>query len=474
MTELRGGFIDKNGVWVIEPKFESCRYSIGTFFNEGLANVGDGGEYGYIDKTGKFIIKPMFDEALPFRNGIARVRIGKWGIIDRTGKFVAQPIFDDMQHLSDGSDEFIPVKYKGKYGYIDKTGKFVIKPKFEYAYPFPFFNGSAFAKVRYKNKEVYIDKTGEIITRYDEIGGFRDGFISVKCGNKWGFITETENFIIEPKYDGAGSFHDGIANVKIGDKWGFIDKTGQFVIDPKFEDAKAFFEGMAVIECGSKYGYIDKTGNIVIEPKFEGASAFDDGIALVEYEGKYGLIDKTGKFIIEPRFDWLDDFHEGLAIAGLHDKCFFIDKTGKIIIGPVYTAHRFNEGLAYVTIKKESFKTPTTEPSPSYSEKQNISQTKLSSKSSSETSHGCYIATAVYGSYDCPEVWTLRRYRDNVLDSTWYGRLFIRTYYAISPTLVKWFGTTNWFKKLWSKPLDKLVASLKGKGVENTPYNDKY
>ncbi len=29
--------------------------------------------------------------------------------------------------------------------------------------------------------------------------------------------------------------------------------------------------------------------------------------------------------------------------------------------------------------------------------------------------NGCYIATCVYGSYDCPEVWTLRRFRDDVL-----------------------------------------------------------
>lgn len=28
--------------------------------------------------------------------------------------------------------------------------------------------------------------------------------------------------------------------------------------------------------------------------------------------------------------------------------------------------------------------------------------------SSNKDSEGCYIATAVYGSYDCPEVWTLR------------------------------------------------------------------
>ena len=42
---------------------------------------------------------------------------------------------------------------------------------------------------------------------------------------------------------------------------------------------------------------------------------------------------------------------------------------------------------------------------------------------------GCYVATAVYGSYDCPEVWTLRRYRDYSLAETWYGRAFIKLYY---------------------------------------------
>ena len=86
---------------------------------------------------------------------------------------------------------------------------------------------------------------------------------------------------------------------------------------------------------------------------------------------------------------------------------------------------------------------------------------------------GCYVATAVYGSYDCPEVWTLRRFRDNTLAATWYGRAFIHTYYAISPTLVKWFGKSKWFKNLWKPTLDRMVENLNGKGVENTPYNDR-
>ena len=96
---------------------------------------------------------------------------------------------------------------------------------------------------------------------------------------------------------------------------------------------------------------------------------------------------------------------------------------------------------------------------------------KLSAHQSPNT--GCYVATCVYGSYDCPQVWTLRRFRDDTLGATWYGRAFIRTYYAISPTLVKWFGKTTWFKHMWQGTLDKMVAKLNSDGVADTPYQDK-
>ena len=90
-----------------------------------------------------------------------------------------------------------------------------------------------------------------------------------------------------------------------------------------------------------------------------------------------------------------------------------------------------------------------------------------------KTKQGCYVATCVYGSYDCPQVWTLRRFRDYKLAETWYGRIFIKTYYAVSPTIVKLFGETKWFKKIWKEKLDKLVNRLQSEGIKDTPYNDK-
>ena len=86
---------------------------------------------------------------------------------------------------------------------------------------------------------------------------------------------------------------------------------------------------------------------------------------------------------------------------------------------------------------------------------------------------GCYIATAVYGSYDCPEVWTLRRFRDFSLGASWYGRVFIKLYYRISPTIVKYFGQTEFFQTFWRMKLDKCVKKLNNKGVSSKPYVDK-
>lgn len=92
--------------------------------------------------------------------------------------------------------------------------------------------------------------------------------------------------------------------------------------------------------------------------------------------------------------------------------------------------------------------------------------------SGSGSSGGCYVATAVYGSYDCPEVWVLRRFRDSMLMKTWYGRIFVQAYYRISPFLVDRFGNMLWFQRFWKGKLDRLIVYLQMKGLEDSPYED--
>lgn len=98
---------------------------------------------------------------------------------------------------------------------------------------------------------------------------------------------------------------------------------------------------------------------------------------------------------------------------------------------------------------------------------------KTNEPPSENKSGGCYIATSVYGSYDCPEVWTLRRFRDNILENHVLGRLFIKLYYFTSPTLVKYFGHKKLFKKTFKPILDKFVQKLNTNGIESNFYRDK-
>jgi len=90
----------------------------------------------------------------------------------------------------------------------------------------------------------------------------------------------------------------------------------------------------------------------------------------------------------------------------------------------------------------------------------------------SSNSGCCYVATCVYGSYDCPEVWTLRRFRDNSLNSSWFGKRFIQIYYAIGPKIVKLLGNKKWFNLIGKSVLDRFVTKLWNNGVDNSPYYD--
>ena len=76
---------------------------------------------------------------------------------------------------------------------------------------------------------------------------------------------------------------------------------------------------------------------------------------------------------------------------------------------------------------------------------------------------GCYIATAVYGSYSAPQVMVLRRFRDNTLQNTALGRWFIRTYYRFSPPVAEKLKNAKLINRIVRSILDKWVAKLENR-----------
>lgn len=84
----------------------------------------------------------------------------------------------------------------------------------------------------------------------------------------------------------------------------------------------------------------------------------------------------------------------------------------------------------------------------------------LNKQNNKNKSEGCYIATAVYGSYDAPEVIVLRKFRDNVLRNSFSGRLFISTYYLISPYIVTKLKGHYKINNLIKRILDKFILYI--------------
>lgn len=86
--------------------------------------------------------------------------------------------------------------------------------------------------------------------------------------------------------------------------------------------------------------------------------------------------------------------------------------------------------------------------------------TSNSITSESSTSGGCYIATAVYGDYNDPSVMVLRRFRDEILAKNMFGRIFISTYYLLSPPIANSLKDAKHMNAWVKIKLDRWVEKL--------------
>ncbi|MFH1875804.1 MAG: WG repeat-containing protein [Candidatus Omnitrophota bacterium] len=131
---------------------------------------------GYIDSMGAFVVPPRFDDARPFSEGLAAVKIGtQWGYIDERGTMLITPMYDAA---GDFSEQRAVIERNGKYGYIDQKGTVVVEPQF-FEEAFPFSCGRAL----------------------------------IKMNGQYGFIDSAGTFVIEPRFDEAFPFQEGMATV---------------------------------------------------------------------------------------------------------------------------------------------------------------------------------------------------------------------------------------------------------------------
>ena len=81
----------------------------------------------------------------------------------------------------------------------------------------------------------------------------------------------------------------------------------------------------------------------------------------------------------------------------------------------------------------------------------------------STSTSGCFIATAAYGTPFAEEIDVLRNWRDNFLEASYPGRLFIRTYYTLSPPVADNISESDGKRKIVRTALGPIVKVLKDK-----------
>ena len=72
----------------------------------------------------------------------------------------------------------------------------------------------------------------------------------------------------------------------------------------------------------------------------------------------------------------------------------------------------------------------------------------------------CFVATAVYGDSNAPEVLLFRNFRDDKLSKNSLGQLFISTYYKWGPSAALWLGSHPIIRRQIKYVLDRFAKTL--------------
>lgn len=267
-----GGMATGNQVTTFQKESESS-YNMGIQgFSDGFLVVKVKNKWGCLSSDGKITIPIIYDRITDFKSGYAFAELrGKFYVLDKEASEFPVNVTDiiEIKHFSEGMGLF-QVK-GGKWGFVNEKGMVVIEPQFKGTGYF----SAGLAWARAKNKDIgYINKNGEWVIDPQFKGAWDfdsiSGMAKVRLGNHKRYV-DTKGNIYD--FENINSrllygFSEGLAVAVKGDKYGYIDNTGQWVIQPHYSDARSFRNGFAAANSKNRWGIIDKEGNWVVQPTY--------------------------------------------------------------------------------------------------------------------------------------------------------------------------------------------------------------
>ena len=193
---------------------------------------------------------------------------GKVGIMDLEGNLVLPPVLDyDPGYNQLGRNDEPAFHYgyalmmlcdsenRRSYVFISRSGQITLQIE---AYPAPGISFSPCTFAMENGLAWYVKDT------LLEDGSYATGYGLIRLAEQGGtFLTDPVFDRIAPHYGGFMEIGDGLMAVSMLERWGYIDETAQWVIEPRYDNASSFRDGLALVEKDGKLQYIDHDGNVV-------------------------------------------------------------------------------------------------------------------------------------------------------------------------------------------------------------------
>ncbi|MBP7508585.1 MAG: WG repeat-containing protein [Prolixibacteraceae bacterium] len=281
-----------------------------------------GNKWGYCDSTKNVIIECKFDDALPFHNGFAKVKIERaWGLINEFGKKILEPWYEKPNDIDILSSECIIARSS----IYDKTGH-EIERSIEH----------------FERHDQYLI-VSKNYSKFNKHG-------ICKYSTKYGVITHLGKFLIKIEYNYISACYAIQWNNKDKElfgfhvrrtKDGFIDKLGRTLIHCDYNNLGCNkFSDFLIFSLDGKMGVYDIEGNNLLPPKYDSLIRLKEDIfsyGIDQFQNTvYGFINKDFELEIPQLFDWATDFSNGLSIVLKKGRCGVINEKGKLIIPLIY------------------------------------------------------------------------------------------------------------------------------------------
>ena len=175
---------------------------------------------------------------------------GKYKLMNNDMEFANM----EYDYISSSSDGVYAVCKKGKWAIVPDD---VIFYEGDYPYEEVMINSQGLCSVnncivvkqdgKYGIINTKQEKTYE--SNYSLIKAYEDSQQTVFCdGQKYGYMYADGSTFIDPTFDDAMPYKMGAAAIKVGDKWGFIDEYGNIIVEPVFQEVTSILSnGKALV-----------------------------------------------------------------------------------------------------------------------------------------------------------------------------------------------------------------------------------